>query len=214
MTCRAWRCRVLAGILRAWAASGASWGGIIYVGVFGSGLAPYVVDEPRGTPKLLTAGPVDAAPAWSPVGSTIAFLSVCDDVPAGYLMNAGGSDQRRFVGMPGDVASLDGAPDGWRIVFDRLVGYQHRLSILSILTGESRDIEGTVGAEPQWSSDVEWITFSGAAHVSALRVDGTGLRWTTTQIGRNAPPGWSPDGAGIVYQADDLGRTRSASSAR
>lgn len=92
------------------------------------------------------------------------------------------------------------------MVFDRVVDAQHQLFVLDILTGETRDVGGIVGSQPQWSPDGEWIAFSGDAHVGVVRADGTGLRWITTQTGRNAHPSWSPDGTRIVYQADDLGR--------
>lgn len=247
---RAWGHRVLVGALLVVAASGASWGEVVYVGAFGSGLALYVVDETSGAAKLLTAGPVDAAPAWSPDGSriafvrwvadapdifivnadgtrllrltdnpgqdfaptwspdgsTIAFLSVRDGIPAAYIMNADGGDQRPFVGLPGDAASLDWSPDGGRIVFGRVVDYQHRLFVLDVLSGEIRDVGGLAGSQPQWSPDGEWIAFVGDAHIGIVRPDGTGLRWVTSQSGRNSHPAWSPDGTRIVYQADDLGR--------
>ncbi len=232
------------------AAASACHGEVAYVGLFGSGLALYVVDEASSTTRLITAGPVDTSPAWSPDGmriafvrwvgdapdifvvnadgavlsrltdnpgqdfeptwspdgSSIAFLSVRDGAPAVYLMNADGTDQRPFVGLPGDIASLDWSPDGGRIVFDRIVDYQHSMFVLDVLTGEIRDVGDVVGSKPCWSPDGEWIAFAGDAHIGIVRPDGTGLRWLTTQSGRNTHPAWSPDGARIAYQSDDLGR--------
>ncbi len=223
---------------------------IAYVGAFGSGLAIYVVDESALTTHLLTTGPIDTSPAWSPDGkrvafarwvgdapdifivdsdgthlqrltdnpgqdfapvwspdgSEIAFLREQDGVTAPYVMDPDGQNQRRFPGLPDNIASLDWSPDGRQVVFDRVVDYQYRLSIMAIATGEIRELEGVSGSEPAWSPDGSWIAFSGDLHVGLIHSDGTGLKWITTQGGRNVHPSWSPDSSRVAYQSDDLGR--------
>jgi TolB protein len=230
--------------------AGVCWGEIAYVGLFGSGLALYVVDEASSATRLVTAGPVDTAPSWSPDGTRIAFARWIGDAPdifivggdgthlvrltdnpgqdfepswspdgtsisflserdghsTVYLMDADGANQRPFEGFPDDVASLDWSPDGTRIVFDRIVDYEYRLFVLDIGTGKVRELAGASGCKPCWSPDGQWIAFAGDVHIGVVRPDGTGLRWLTTQVGRNTHPTWSPDGTRIAYQSDYLGR--------
>ena len=66
------------------------------------------------------AGSADRAPAWSPDGTRIAFVSDRDGgFPELYLMNADGSGVTRLT----NNAFVDGnpswAPDGSRLVFER-----------------------------------------------------------------------------------------------
>ncbi len=230
--------------------AGACGAEIAYVGPFGSGLALYVVDELDLSTRLLTSGPVDTAPAWSPDGTRIAFsrwvgdapdifvvdvdgthltrltdnpgqdiepvwkpdgtavafLSEVDGTTAAYLVDPDGLNRRRLPGLPDGVGALDWSPDGQFVVFDRIVDYQVRLFIMDVATETIRQLPGVLGSRPRWSPDGSLIAFSGDPHIGVVQPDGTGLRWITTQAGRNGHPTWSPDGARIAYQSDYLGR--------
>jgi Tol biopolymer transport system component len=64
----------------------------------------------------------DWAPAWSPKGTQIAFMSNRDGNWEIYIMNTDGSNQKRLT----DNSAMDGlpawSPDGTRIAFLRIRG--------------------------------------------------------------------------------------------
>jgi dipeptidyl aminopeptidase/acylaminoacyl peptidase len=62
----------------------------------------WLLDVAGGEPRRLTQGGSDGAPAWSPDGSRIAFVSKRsdDDAPALYVIRVGGGEARRVASMP------------------------------------------------------------------------------------------------------------------
>jgi WD40 repeat protein len=97
--------------------AGACWAEIAYVGAFGSGLALYVVDESQATTRLVTTGPVDTAPAWSPDGARIAFARWIGDAPDIFVVNADGTHLVRLTDNPGQDFGPSWSPDGALIAF-------------------------------------------------------------------------------------------------
>jgi hypothetical protein len=85
---------------------------IAYVGVFGGGLAIYVVDEASLKARPLTSGPVDTAPAWSPDGTRIAFARWVGDAPDLFVIDADGTHLTRLTDTPGQDAEPVWKPDG------------------------------------------------------------------------------------------------------
>jgi dipeptidyl aminopeptidase/acylaminoacyl peptidase len=62
----------------------------------------WLVDFAGGEPRRLTQGGSDGAPAWSPDGRRIAFVSKRgdDDSPALYIIAPGGGEARRVASVP------------------------------------------------------------------------------------------------------------------
>jgi Tol biopolymer transport system component len=157
----------------------------------GSWRGPYLVDVDGGTPRSLAdpcprqevqgelmelcGEPAPEATAWSPDGSTIAWL----DFGEGTIPGAGHENFLSFVnpdgtGLREGVATLPGSfggnslvwsPDGSRLVF--------------------------------WMADDD----DRNAQIFVINADGTGLQQITDE-GENQWPAWSPDGSRIAFVRD------------
>jgi dipeptidyl aminopeptidase/acylaminoacyl peptidase/CubicO group peptidase (beta-lactamase class C family) len=75
------------------------------------------VGSREGAPQQLTLGPADSSPAWSPDGSSVAFLRG-DDGPAQiWLLAANGGEPRPLTDLPLGAGRPVWSPDGSRIAF-------------------------------------------------------------------------------------------------
>jgi Tol biopolymer transport system component len=151
---------------------------------------------------------LDAHPAWSPDGSTIAFVSnrqFCSGSQLDlWVMTASGGSPTKVT----DIAlSPSWAPDGTRIAY--LCGGVQAICVINADgTGKTvvySDIL-TLG-RPAWSPDGSTIAFDRSSSLGediwAMNPDGTNLRQLTTQGGLR--PNWSPDGTKIAYSTFDSG---------
>ena len=147
-------------------------------------------------------GPPGArAPAWSPDGKRIAFLSRrARGMWDMYVMNADGSGQRRL--MP-DVrlTGLDWSPDGRKIAVagpgQGIIGFY-----VVNADGSGRRLMSRYGDGPAWSPDGRRIAFAGRWGIWVMNADGSGSRELTTQDpgrGHGARLYWSPDGRKLAF---------------
>ena len=180
--------------------------------------AIYAVSTTGGDEQRLTAADVDPStpqgllfqtePAWSPDGSTIAFVSKRSGTSDLYAMNADGSGTRRLTSTKDDDAQPDWSPDGERIVFAR--GSPGRLFVMAadgtgarrITTGQAEE------SEPAWSPDGRWIAYArrepgtSIRELWLVRPDGSQPRQLTKLGGVAQAPSWSPDGRQIAFSAN------------
>lgn len=152
---------------------------------------PYIVDTDGGTPRSLAdpcprqevrgelrelcGEPAAEATAWSPDGSTIAWLDFGEGTIPGVghknflsFVNPDGTGLREGVArLPGTFGgySLVWSPDGSRLAF--------------------------------WMADDD----DRNAQIFVINADGTGLRQITDE-GENRWPTWSPDGSRIAFVRD------------
>src|SRR5205807_10206704 len=68
-------------------------------------------------PRRITSGPHDAAPRWSPDGSTLAFLRRTDGHTQLYLLSLTGGEAQQLTDLPKGVGPAAWSPDGKTIAF-------------------------------------------------------------------------------------------------
>ena len=102
-----------------------------------------------GTPRMQ-----DRAPAWSPDGTTLAYVSERSGWWALHTVGAGGEDERQLTEDEADHGEPAWAPDGSRIVVTRGVRNHVGLALVDPASGavEALAPGGLYGA-PQWTAD-------------------------------------------------------------
>jgi WD40-like Beta Propeller Repeat len=132
----------------------------------------------------------DFAPAWSPDGTKVAFVTYRND-PVNkrnselYVSNVDGTGQVRLTNGPGSEGM-----------------YQE-------------DVDDDVQSLPSWSPDGTKIAFASTrddpnpatcspcrSEIYVVKPDGTGLQRLTNTGGQNVKPVWSPDGTKIAFQTN------------
>jgi Tol biopolymer transport system component len=201
------------------------------------GFQIFVMGADGGGIRQLTDQPLGAyAPAWSPSGDRIAFISYTGKDSGGgdlFVMDADGSSVR-LVTRTKHINERDVAwsPDGSRLAFEAYYlrgGY--RIGITDVRTGATSRISGSGSAyallsqavEPAWSPDGNWIAFEGAGEpgidigrIWLMHPDGTDAHVLVGVMGvppDDSSPKWSPDGRQIAYcqSIPDNGRSSIAS---
>lgn len=133
---------------------------------------------------------LDTEPAWSPDGSTIAYVGTG---PAIYLIEPNGLNKRLWYASAG-VGSPSWSPDGQWIAFhDNAQIYKRKLNGDSLmqLTTQGRNFF------PAWSPDGQWIAYdrslpdeSGPGGIWRMKADGSSKQ----PLFGGAYPAWHPSG--------------------
>jgi dipeptidyl aminopeptidase/acylaminoacyl peptidase len=76
-----------------------------------------VATDGGSPPRRLTAGPHDAAPRWSPDGTTLAFLRPKEGHPQLYLLSLAGGDAQQLTDLPKGAGPAAWSADGKTIAF-------------------------------------------------------------------------------------------------
>ncbi|MFW6202417.1 MAG: LpqB family beta-propeller domain-containing protein, partial [Gemmatimonadota bacterium] len=170
----------------------------------------YIVEpDGSGLTRLTDNDDLDFAPALSPDGSRIAFVSNRDggnyDV---YVMDPDGTDVTRLTTDDGVDSDPAWSPDGTRIVFtsDRDGVHTH----LFVMSADGSDEPTQISDanmehnSPSWSPDGSRIAFSSYADgyfdVFVVNADGSGgLTNLTNTTYVDFGPAWSPDGSKIAF---------------
>ena len=138
-----------------------------------------------GTPRRLTSGPADVAPAWSPDGSRLAFLRQSQV----HVLAADGGDPEKVTDLPLGAGAPVWSPDGDRIAFTsavdptdpagstsplvtKTVDYQadgagmfgatrSQLHVVDLASGDCRRLtDGDHAGQPAWSPDGRTLAFT------------------------------------------------------
>jgi dipeptidyl aminopeptidase/acylaminoacyl peptidase len=81
----------------------------------------WVVSTAGGDPLQVTQGGRDSAPAWSPDGKTLAFLSARDGSSQVYLLSMEGGEAKKFTHLSTGADLFHWSPDGKTIAFTSAV---------------------------------------------------------------------------------------------
>jgi TolB protein len=141
---------------------------------------------------------IDTAPAWSPTGGQIAFISDRSGTPQVWAMDSDGANVRRLISEGGHCDSPEWSPDGRLIAYSWQAPTQWKHEIYVVEPATLKIYQLTMGTasneSPHWSPDGRHIVFqstrSGSKQIFIMNADGKHDRQLTT-YGVNEGPAWS-----------------------
>ena len=193
----------------------------------------YVMNADGSNPRRLTNNRGwDFAPAWSPDGKRIAFVSDRDghvhakhgwSTNEIYVMDTDGGNQQNLTNDPHDDRSPSWSPDGKHIVFSANRDWDNPQSIdIYVMDADGNNLQRLTNnpnedQDPSWSPDGERIVFSASrkGHVEdkfgitdeiyVMDADGGNQQRLTDNRNNDWSPSWSPDGKRIAFMSDRKG---------
>ena len=176
-------------------------------------------------PVQLTAGDFeDSAPAWSPDGATLAFVSarhpdwdleMANDV---YLVEAVGGEPRRLTQGGGSFGRVSWAPDGARLAATRCPGVHDdprhvQIAVVDPVSGDVRLLTESLdrncepyppSREPIWDGDdlVFTVEDHGRTHLCRVAADGSGAPGPVVG-GERVVTGFDLAGGRLVFTASE-----------
>jgi Tol biopolymer transport system component len=183
----------------------------------------FVANADGSGKRGLTSGPGDDfAPAWSPDGRLIAFVSTRDGHAGIYVMNPDGSNQTRIVSS--GLSPVVWSPDSARIAYIRGSYFSWEdgpphgevLIVSADGSGAARSTSQIAWSAPSWSPDGTRLAFSGPGPnrrgeaIYTMSADSpeetrlnTPLDFFQGPLGdvTTKDPSWSPDGERIAFSS-------------
>ena len=155
---------------------------------------------------------------------TIAFLSSRDSKhPHGvratsvYLVNADGTNERKWLENPNGFGGVAWSPDGKWVAFSQRNAKQEvNLFVLELRTGKQKNITarlrglGMNFSSPDWSGDGKWLTMTCRlrdeirSNICIIKADGDDWKQIANaphENHQNSKPSWSPNEEKIVFNA-------------
>ena len=160
-------------------------------------------DRQPAPTRFIASTRVDAAPAFSPDGTRIAFTTDRSGTPQIWVCNRDGSSERQLTFLPASAGPSAWSPDSKQLAFDSRADGAAHVYVVDASGGTPRRI-GTDAANealPSWSRDGKWIYFSstrtGRFEIWKMPVHGgPALRLTKNGGNRPVEP---PDGKYVYY---------------
>ncbi len=169
-----------------------------------------------GVRNLTNDAHPDFQPAWSPDGTTIAFVSLhvgSSHLNQLYTRDPHGGQRTRLTDLKaGNVLEPAWSPDGDRIAFyvsfggaidDEIYIVDADGSDLARITNNTRS-----DSNPAWSPDGTRLAFVRDGTISTMDPDGTDVQRLTPEGMLGFDPAWSPDGRRLAF----IGRSVSGDS--
>ena len=158
------------------------------------------VGSRNGDPQRLTNGAADSSPAWSPDGSSVAFLRADDGPAQVWLLPAKGGEPRSLTELSLGAGRPVWSPDGSEIAFAAPVD-------LLATPGESEDDRAHRAHAPlvaerlDYQADGVGIRRGVRMHLHVVEVETGKCRQVTSGDWDGGDPAWAPDGKQLAFAA-------------
>ena len=152
-----------------------------------------------GRARLLTAGPDDSLPAWSPGGDRLAFARTVDGTTRVAVIRADGGESITVAEFPLGVREVTWSPDGARLAVVAVTWFGDWEG----LDDDERERRPRSLTRLPYRSDGQGWTNDRRAHIWLLDPDGAGEPECLTPGDHDEKAiEWSPDGSRIAFISD------------
>lgn len=197
------------------------------VGVFSTQIAYVVKNGKRfelqvadadgyGAQTVLASQEPILSPAWSPDGSSLAYVSFEKKKPVVYVQNLNTGARRELVSVKGSASAPAWSPDGRKLALALTRDGNSQLYLVNADGGNLQrwSANAIIDTEPDFSPDGKWILFTsdrgGSAQIYRMPAVGGQAQRLSFDGSYNVSPHFSPDGKSFVFVQRQEGRFRIA----